>query len=98
MVYDLDRYSKEFEDNKLKLTKLNDNITELNMNNTTYDVSILQGRDKLNKLNTDINNINNKILEYTKELEQTDADIRLLRERKKYIKSDDNLDKINNIK
>ena len=98
MIYDLDRYSKEFEDNKLKLTKLNDNITELNMNNTTYDVSILQGRDKLNKLNTDINNINNKILEYTKELEQTDADIRLLRERKKYIKSDDNLDKINNIK
>ena len=98
MVYDLDRYSKEFEDNKLKLTELNDNITELNMNNTTYDVSILQGRDKLNRLNSDINNRNNKILEYTKELEQTDADIRLLRERKKYIKSDDNLDKINNIK
>ena len=98
MVYDLDRYSKEFEDNKLKLTELNDNITELNMNNTTYDVSILQGKDKLNKLNTDINNSNNKILEYTKELEQCDADIRLLRERKKYIKSDDNLDKINSIK
>lgn len=98
MVYDLDRYSKEFEDNKLKLTELNDNITELNMNNTTYDVSILQGRNKLNKLNIDIENRNNKILEYTKELEQCDADIRLLRERKKYIKSDDNLDKINNIK
>ena len=98
MVYDADRYSKEFEDNKIKLTELSDKVTELNMNNTTYDVTLLQGKDKLGKLNNDIVNSNNKLLEYTKELEQTDSDIKLLRERKKYITSDENLTKINEIK
>ena len=98
MVYDANRYSKEFEDNKIKLTELSDKVTELNMNNTTYDVTLLQGKDKLGKLNNDIVNSNNKLLEYTKELEQTDSDIKLLRERKKYITSDENLTKINEIK
>ena len=50
MVYDVLRYTKEFEGNKLKINDLNDKITELNLNSTTYDVSILQGKDKLNKI------------------------------------------------
>ena len=98
MVYDADKYTKEFEDNKIKISDLNDHITELNLNSTTYDVSILQGKDKLNKLDKEFNDKNTKVLEYTKELEQTDGDIKLLRERKKYITSDNNLDKINSIK
>ena len=40
----------------------------------------------------------NKILENTKLLEQTDADIRLLRERKKYVNTDNSIDKISIIK
>ena len=98
MVYDVLRYTKEFEGNKLKINDLNDKITELNLNSTTYDVSILQGKDKLNKLNNDYNEKNKLLLEYTKDLEQTDSDIKLLRERKKYITNDDNLDKINALK
>ena len=98
MIYDADRYTKEFENNKLKINDLNDKITELNLNSTTYDVSILQGKDKLSKLNDEFNEKNKQVLEYTKELEQTDSDIKLLRERKKYIKTDDNLEKINQLK
>ena len=98
MIYDVDNYSKEFESNKDKISNLNDKITLLNKNNSNYDIDILREKDKLNKLNIDLNNSSNNVLEYTKELEQTDADIRLLRERKKYIKTDDNIDKINNIK
>ena len=97
MVYDLDKLSAEFNLCKERITRLTDEITELNMNNTTYDVSILQGKDKLNRLENELTEIRNKILEYTKLLEQTDADIRILRERKKYITGDNSLDKISKI-
>ena len=98
MIYDANRYTKEFEDNKIKANDLSDKITELNLNSTTYDVSILQGKDKLSKLDNEINEKNKLVLEYTRESEQTDSDIKLLRERKKYITGNDNLDKINKLK
>ena len=98
MVYDVDRLSSEFNLCKEKITSLSDEITKLNMNNTTYDVTILQGKDKLNKLENKLTDLRNKILENTKLLEQTDADIRLLRERKKYVSTDNSLDKINKIR
>ena len=98
MVYDVDKLSAEFNLCKEKITSLSDEITNLNMNNTTYDVTILQGKDKLNKLENNLTIIRNKILEYTKLLEQTDADIRILRERKKYITGDNSFDKISNIR
>ena len=98
MVYDVDRLSSEFNLCKEKITSLSDEITNLNMNNTTYDVAILQGKDKLNKLENELTQIHNKILEDTKLLEQTDADIRLFRERKKYISVDDTFEKMSKIR
>ena len=98
MIYDANRYTNEFEENKIKITDLNDKITELNLNSTTYDVSILQGKDKLSKLDNEFTEKNRLVLEKTKALEQTDSDIKLLRERKKYITGNDNLDKINKLK
>ena len=98
MVYDVDKLSLEFNMCKEKITSLTDEITNLNMNNTTYDVNILQGRDKLNNLENSLTKLHNKILEATKILEQTDADIRILRERRKYITVDNSLDKISKIR
>lgn len=98
MVYDIDLLSKEYNESKERNTTLNDEITNLKMNNTTYDLSILQGKDKLSKLENNLTEIHNKILENTKLLEQTDADIRLLRERKKYINTNNSIDKINKLK
>ena len=98
MVYDVDKYSSEFNLCKEKIVSLTDEITNLNMNNTTYDVSILQGKDKLNKLENNLTLLRNRVLENTKLLEQTDADIRLLRERRKYVTTDNSFDKINRIK
>ena len=98
MIYDVDKLSSEFNLCKEKITSLSDEITNLNMNNTTYDVTILQGKDKLNKLENGLTELRNKILEATKLLEQTDADIRLLRERKKYISFDNSFDKVNKIR
>ncbi len=98
MVYDVNRYSSEFESTKEKIVSLNDKITEYTKNNANYDVAILTEKEKLNKLDNEINEKNNKRLEYTSLLEKTDADVRLLRERKKYIKTDANIDKINDLK
>ena len=98
MIYDVDNYSNTFENNKNKIVELNDRLTELNTNSSNYDVDLLSTKDKVNKLNIELNNKNNEILNNTKELEQTDADIRILKERKKYITTDSNQDKINNIK
>ena len=98
MVYDLDNLSSEFNLCKEKITSLSDEITKLNMNNTSYDINILQGKDKLNKIENKLGEIRTKILEYTKLLEQTDADIRILRERKKYVNGDNSLDKISKIR
>ena len=98
MVHDVNIYSNDLNTYREKIKDLNDKITELSINNTSYDVSVLQEKEKLNQLNEKLNVNNNQVLENTKLLEQTDADIRLLRERKKYVGSDNNLDKINKLK
>ena len=98
MIYDVNRYSEEFKNSKEKIANLNDEITKLNMNNTTYDISILQGKDKLSNIEKTITEYNNEILSLTKELEQKDADIRLFRERKKYLSVNSDIAKIDNIK
>ena len=98
MVYDLDRLSSEFNLCKEKITSLSDEITKLNMNNTSYDINILQYKDRVSKLDINLNEMRNKILESTRMMEKTDADIRLLRERKKYVTGDNSLDKISKIR
>ena len=98
IIHDIDTYSNELYANRTKINELTDSITELSKNSTTYDVSILEGKEKLNKLNEEIMELNASILTNTKLMEQTDADIRILRERKKYLKEDDNLSKIDDLK
>jgi len=98
MIYDIDNYSYDLFNYKEKINSLNDEINELNTNNTTYDISILQKKEKLNKLENEITELHNSIINKTKSLEQTDADIRLLRERKKYIKTNEVDTEINHIK
>ena len=98
IVYDIDNYSRDLNICREQIALLNDKITELNTNNASYDVAILNEKGLLNKINEDLSELNGKILNLTKELEKTDADIRLLRERKKYITVDDNQQKIVDIK
>jgi len=98
MIYDVDKYSQEFNNHKERIQELNDKIIELSKNNANYDINILHGKDRLNKIEQELTLGNEKILEYTKELEQTDADVRILRERKKYLDANSDINKINNLK
>lgn len=97
-IYDIDNYSNELSLCREKISTLNDEINNLNTNNTTYDISILQSKERLNNLETNLTELHNNILTNTKLLEQTDADIRLLRERKKYLSTTDTLSQVNTIK
>lgn len=94
MIYDVNNYTEELEVIKKKTLELSDKITELNRNNATYDVSILDNKGKLAEIERDLTNDNNKLLELTKLLEQTDSDIKILRERRKYVNKDSNMEEI----
>ena len=98
MIYDVDNLSNEYKLCKEKINNLNDRISELNKNNSSYDINILNYKDKLTKIESSLTTNNNLVLDLTKKLEQSDADIRLLKERSKYLNKDSNLEKINTIK
>ena len=84
MIHDVDAYSSELNICKEEISTLNDEISELNKNNATYDITIISSKEKLNILEEKLTSYNQKTLELTKLLEQTDSDLKLLRERKKY--------------
>lgn len=98
MIYDVDNLSNEYKLCKEKINNLNDRISELNKNNSSYDITILNYKDKLTKIESSLATNNNLVLDLTKKLEQSDADIRLLKERSKYLNNDSNIEKINTLK
>ena len=84
MIYDVDNYSRELNNSKEEVNTLTDRISEIMKNNANYDINILSYKDKLNKIENTLTENNQLILDYTKLLEQTGTDLKLLRERKKY--------------
>ena len=98
IVNDIDTLSEELNLSRDRISILNDKITEINNNNASYDVNLLTYKESLANINKEINDLSNSVLENTKQLSNTDSDIKLLRERKKYITTDNNIEKINNLK
>lgn len=98
MIYDVDNYSREFNTCKEEIAALTDKIGELNKNTANYDISILTHKEKLTEIENNLTKNNQLALDLTQKLEKTDADLRLLRERKKYQKNDLNETKINTLK
>lgn len=79
----------EYQNNKKKIASLENEISELNVGNSNYDIAILKEREKLQKTREDINTKQSKLLELTKEEEKITADIKLFEERNKYRKNKD---------
>ncbi len=91
MIYDVNNYTDELNICKNNINSLSDKILELNKNNASYDVNLLDNQGKLTDIENSLTDSNNKLLELTKLLEQTDSDIKLLRERRKYLDKDSNI-------
>ena len=96
ILYDIDNYSNSLNQYKERINNLNDEISKISANNASYDVNMLKYKEKINEIDVNISNLHNNILALTKSMEQTDADIRISKERKKYLKdnTDNNINSI----
>jgi len=81
---DIEKINNEYQENKLKIDSLTDEITMLNNSSSGYDISLFQEKDLLKTVDENINYKQTEMLSLTKEIENIDADIRLLKERQKY--------------
>ena len=89
IIYDIENYSYRVRVDRESLDQLNDEIARLSSNNSSYDVDLLKYRNRLKEVDENINKNQNEFLSITQKIEAIDADIRVLKERKKYVRSSD---------
>ncbi len=85
---DIVKLNNEYQESKFKIESLTDEVSNLSSNLGSYDVNIIKDKEELRKINDLLGIKQNDLLELTRQHEKTDADIRLLKERIKYIDND----------
>ena len=99
MSYDINFYNYKTRELKERIDVLKDEVIKLSNNHSSYDIELMSKKDKLKEIEELINNNQNTLIEITKSIEKIDANIRLLKERRKYTEdNDDQTKKILNIK
>ena len=83
LAKDIKYYKAKLDEIKEKSEKLNHEIIELSSESSVIDSKALEEEGKINSLETEIVNDNNKLLEITRLVEKLNGEIRLLQERKK---------------
>ncbi len=89
IAHDLYNYYYKIESIKERIDTLNDELSTLAANNSSFDVEILKKKNELKEIEDEINNSQNLLIELTKNIEKIDADVRVLKEREKYTKNND---------
>lgn len=84
LAYDISKLNNDKLEKSKEITTLNDEIIELDTNNSTLEVNILENKNKVKSSQEKIYKMQNELLNITRKKEQIDADIRLLEERSKY--------------
>lgn len=82
MVSDIEYYNFQTKDLKEKIDTLNDDLVKLSSNHSNYDIDLMSKKDELKRVNEEINQNQNTLIEITKSIEKIDADVRVLRTRK----------------
>ncbi|MCI6266894.1 MAG: chromosome segregation protein SMC [Erysipelotrichaceae bacterium] len=90
MVHDIHFYNHHTKQLKEKIDKLKDELIQLSSSHSSYDIDILEKKDQIKKMESEINLNQNALLEVIKSIEKIDADIRILKERKKYTEDSKN--------
>ena len=93
-VSDITKLNYEYKELKDKIESLEDNKLSISNNNTSYDIKLIENKNKLKSINDNLENKHKELITKSLEVEKIDADIRLLEERKKY-SQDESID--NNI-
>ena len=95
IAHDLDKYNYEIKTIKDRVHELNDELASLSTNNSSYDIQILTKKDELKKVEDEISESQQLLIELTKNIEKIDANVRVLKEREKYVKNNNEIN--NNI-
>lgn len=100
IAHDIQIYNHQTKDFKERIDILKDELVSLSSNHSSYDIELLEKKDKVKELETEINHNQNTLIEITKSIEKIDADIRIFKERQKYTENnqEDNTQKIIDLK
>ncbi len=85
IAHDIHLYSYQTKELSEKIEATKDEVVQLSNNNSSYDIDILEKKDKIKKVEDEITQNQNLLIEVTKSIEKIDANIRVLKERKKYV-------------
>jgi len=100
MTHDINFYNYKTKELNEQINVLKDEVIRLSNSHTSYDVELLDKKDKVKEIELEINKNQTTLIEITKSIEKIDANIRVLKERKKYTEdhSDENTNNVLNIK
>ena len=74
----------EYQEGKKRIEELENEITKVSTDSSTYDIDILKYKDKLKEVRDNINKSQVFLIDLSKKEEKITSDIRLLQERNKY--------------
>lgn len=81
----------QYQENKKKISLLEDEIAKVNTTSSTYDIDILKYKERLRVVREDITNKQSQLLELSKSEEKISSEIKLLKERNKYKEETDKI-------
>ena len=84
IVYDIDNINAKYNANKEKAEALKEEITNIAISNNKYEIKIEEYKNKINKLNTDISNKQQELINITTKVERINSQKEIILERKKY--------------
>ena len=93
VTHDITEYNKEYELKSAKIETLNNELINLKTKTSSSDATNERQKLELSKLNSEINDYQEKLLEMTKKVEQANSHKQIVLERKKYELNNDTIHK-----
>ena len=93
VTHDITEYNKEYELKSAKIETLNNELINLKTKTSSSDATNERQKLELSKLNSEINDYQEKLLEMTKKVEQANSHKQIVLERKKYELNNDAIHK-----
>ena len=84
IAYELEEMNYKYEEVKKNIEELNNEILNLNLKGNNDDTLYIESKNELSKLELDLTNYNNRLLELTKRSEKLNGELNILKERSKY--------------
>ena len=84
----IDKINYDYNDAKLRIDKLNEEILNLNVKSSSNDSEVIEEKNKLSILNSRLKELNDNLLETTRLEEKLNGEKNILKERSKYNATD----------